>query len=367
MSRQRRAPRVTLADVAEAAGVSVTTASFVLSGRSDMRIATATVDRVVEAARVLNYARVPRTAGSVRQLPVIGLVTDTVASDHFAGEMIRGGVTAAAERGHAVVTGETEGDRPLETRVVRELVNRGVEHFIYAALSTRTVTVPKLLVGRRTVLLNCVDPGSSTPAVVPDEHAAGALAVQSLLDLGHSDHIWVVGEITGGPYAGRDRFAALADTLAEHGLRVDRHVSCRWWPPEAHRATLAALQGAFDQAGPVGATVPAAVPTAVVALNDRVAMGVYQAAIEVGLRIPADLSVVSFDNSELAWWLTPPLSSVGLPYVEMGRRAVEVLLDGPAEKEDRSFEGEGAGLAGGPVEVLAMPLHARASLAPPRG
>jgi LacI family transcriptional regulator len=62
------------------------------------------------------------------------------------------------------------------------------------------------------------------------------------------------------------------------------------------------------------------------ALLDRVAMGVYQAAADLRLRIPRDLSVASFDNSELSRWLAPELTSIGLPYFEMGRRSVEVLL-----------------------------------------
>ena len=85
-------------------------------------------------------------------------------------------------------------------------------------------------------------------------------------------------------------------------------------------------------------------------MNDRVAMGVYQAAAEAGLRIPEDLSVVSFDNSDLAWWLSPGLSSIGLPYFEMGRRAMEIVLG--AEPHGR-------------LEKVPMPLFDRASVAGP--
>ena len=86
-------------------------------------------------------------------------------------------------------------------------------------------------------------------------------------------------------------------------------------------------------------------------MNDRIAMGVYQVAVDLRLRIPRDLSVVSFDNSELSWWLSPGLTSIGLPYFEMGQRSVEVLL--------------GASTAG-TVERLPMPLHERESVTGPR-
>jgi len=91
-------------------------------------------------------------------------------------------------------------------------------------------------------------------------------------------------------------------------------------------------------------------PTAVIAMNDRVAMGVYQAAQQLGLSIPGDLSVVSFDDSDLARWLDPGLSSLAIPHYEMGRRAVEILLD------DAS---------GHRIELLPMPFRARDSVAKP--
>jgi LacI family transcriptional regulator len=130
-------------------------------------------------------------------------------------------------------------------------------------------------------------------------------------------------------------------TLAADGLVLGRHVTCAWWPPEA--------QAAFAEA--LAATSVADRPTAVVAMNDRVAMGVYQAAADQRLRIPRDLSVVSFDNSELSWWLSPGLTSIGVPYYELGRRSVEVLL-GVVTAEI--------------VERVAMPRHQRNSVAPPR-
>src|SRR4051812_14452753 len=109
MSRPRRA-RVTLRDVAERAGVSTTTASFVLSGRRDMRISAATEERVIQAARMLDYRRrlVPKTtlpAGA----PAIGLISDVVGTESFAGEMLRGCIAAATDRGHVVFVADTEG------------------------------------------------------------------------------------------------------------------------------------------------------------------------------------------------------------------------------------------------------------------
>jgi LacI family transcriptional regulator len=339
-SRQRGS-RVTLADVARLAGVSSTTASFVLTGR-DMGISPPTADRVVAAARDLGYDYATRRRGGRGpRMPVIGFVTDAVASDHYGGEMIRGAIQAAAEHGHGIVTVDTHGPRRLEDDLVRGLIDRGVDRFVYAALSTRVTRLPEALLDQATVLVNCEDPRSIATAIVPDESYAGALAATTLLDAGHTARIWLVGETGRGPYAGRERRKAVVATLTAAGLALANQVQCSWWPPDAHAEFGEALAASADGQR----------PTAVIAMNDRIAMGVYQAAADLRLRIPRDLSVVSFDNSELSWWLSPGLTSIGLPYFEMGRRSVEVLL-GASTSET--------------VERLPMPLHKRESVTGPR-
>ncbi|MEO5665320.1 MAG: substrate-binding domain-containing protein, partial [Nocardioides sp.] len=95
---------------------------------------------------------------------------------------------------------------------------------------------------------------------------------------------------------------------------------------------------------------------ALICLNDRVAFGAYQAIADAGLRIPDDISVVSFDDSELARWLRPQLTSVALPYFDMGRMAVESVL---------GLRPETAGDPG-QEHLVAMPLRVRGSIAAPR-
>jgi LacI family transcriptional regulator len=339
---RRRGSRVTLADVARRAGVSSTTVSFVLTGR-DMGISTPTADRVLEAARDLGYDHAARQRRSRdAQMPVIGFVTDTVASDHYSGEMIRGAIQAAGELDHGIITTDTEGRRKLEEDLVQGLIDRGVDRFVYAAAATRVTRLPEALVDQVTVLVNCRDPRSIATAILPDEARAGTTAVRTLLDAGHTDRIWLVGA-TGRvlPFAGRERKKAIVATLAAAGQSLARQVHCPWSPPGSLEAVGAALQNASADER----------PTAVIALNDRIAMGVYQAAAALRIGIPRDLSVVSFDNSELSWWLSPGLTSIGLPYFEMGRRAVEAVL---------------AATTSDAVELVAMPMYARQSIAPPR-
>jgi LacI family transcriptional regulator len=87
-----------------------------------------------------------------------------------------------------------------------------------------------------------------------------------------------------------------------------------------------------------------------ICLNDRVALGVYQALAEAGLRVPDDVSVVSFDDSSLASWLQPRLTSIALPYHDMGVRAIKAVLSASEPQEIR----------------VAMPVRHRESVGPPR-
>ena len=114
---------------------------------------------------------------------------------------------------------------------------------------------------------------------------------------------------------------------------------CTWWPEAAYEQF-----GALLDRGPR--------PAAVICMNDRVAMGVYQALTARRLSAPADVSVISFDDSDLAVWLQPPLSSVALPHRELAVESVRLLLaDGDlTEQEIR----------------LPMPVRLRESIAPPR-
>ena len=334
------APRVTLRDVAERAGVSRTTASFVMTGRRDMRISADAEERVRRAARELNYrpnlmARSLRTNHS----QTIGLISDVIASEPFAGEVVRGSLATAVLHEHLIFIGETEGDGAVEQRLVQDMLDRGVRGFLYGAMSTRRATVPAVLKGHPVVLLNCVTRGRAYPMVVPDEHGAGQAAAGALVAAGHTADVWLVGEVPPHVIAARERLAGVRRALGAAGAEPAGVVECLWWPESAREAVTAFLRDGGRA-------------TAFVALNDRVAMGIYQALAAEGLRVPDDVSVVSFDDSDLAAWLQPPLSSVALPHFELGRRAVELLL-----AEDRE-----PGL-----HTIPMPLRERASIGPPSG
>jgi LacI family transcriptional regulator len=310
--------RATLRDVAERAGTSRTTAHYVLTGQDrEMRIAEPTRQRVLRAAHELRYrpdlmARGLRT----RVTRTIALITDAVAAEAYAGGLVTGAMAAAAARGHLVFIGETAEDVELEEQLVEEMVARHVDAYLYATYFTRQVRLPEALAGRRVVLLNCCAPGAGLPSVVPDEVAAGRAAATALLEAGHREGVWLVGEPAPQVIAATERLRGIEEALAGAGVRLAGVVPARWWP-----------QSAFEHVSDLLARGDR--PRAVICLNDRVAMGVYQALAARGLAVPDDVSVVSFDDSDLAVWLRPALSSVALPHRELATTAVDLLLGGP--------------------------------------
>lgn len=335
-----------MADVARRAGVSPTTASFVLSGRTDMRISQASREKVLEAAGKLGY-RPNVTARSLRtkSTQTIGLVSDTITTTPFAGDVIRGALEAARARDHQLFITETGGDRKVEPALVNGLLDRQVDAVIYASMYTQYVTPPAELRGQRVVLLNCLAPGSDAPSVIPDEIGAGRTAGRALLAAGHTQGIWAVGghqalpATPEGVFAGNERMRGLREVLREAGASLDGVVECEWGVEDGRREVGALLAAGHR-------------PRALVCSTDRLSFGAYQALTEAGLTIPGDVSVVSFDDQDIASWLRPGLTTLALPHYELGRLAMELILGGEP-------------LAAG-VHRVPMPLRRRSSVAAPR-
>jgi LacI family transcriptional regulator len=187
------------------------------------------------------------------------------------------------------------------------------------------------------ILLNCTTASNGIATVIPDEREAGRAATRALVRFGHRDGIVLVGEQPRTIYAAGERRFGVNEILHQQGTQLAASIDTIWWPEPAYDAVREYLSAGHR-------------PTAFICMNDRIAMGTYQAAAEFGLAIPRDLSVVSFDDSDLAAWLRPRLTSVAIPHFELGRRAVEILL--AVEKP-----------AG--VQRIPMPLHDRESIGPP--
>lgn len=335
--------RTSIKDVALSAGVSVTTVSHVLNDVPGKRISDETRARVRQAADELNY----RANGMARGLRlqrsnILALVSDHIATTPHAGEIMLGAQEAASKRGWLVMLVNSGGDRETERAEIRALQQRQVDGFLYATMFHQVVDVPAELGDSAVTLLDarCDDP--RIPSVAPDEVQGGEAATQLLVDRGHR-LIGLISNVDDIP-ATEGRLEGYRRALGRAGIDPDDDLVVRDLSEASggYRAGLALLD-----------RTPR--PTAIFCFNDRMAMGLYQAAAERGLRIPEDLSVVGFDNQELiADGLRPGLTTVALPHYEMGAWAVETLIRRIEDPETPSEQ-----------VLLRCPVVERGSVAPP--
>jgi LacI family transcriptional regulator len=347
------AKRPTLADVARKAEVSATAASFVLNGRTDMRLSAAVHKRVQQAAEEIGYRpNIISRSLRLNTTGTIGFVSDSIATTPFAGELIHGATDAAHDRGNLLFIAETETSSVLEVELIEALLDRQVDGIVYASMYTRKVTPPKSLAQVPLVLLNAVSNDGLSSAVIPDEFDAGRSAARVILDAGFRDGVYLVG---GGPQqkrlpkdslAARERFAGIADAFERAGVTLSGAVELpEWEPQDGYDATRALLRKRRP-------------PSALICFNDRLAFGAYQALEEAGRAIPADVSVVSFDDDRIASWLKPQLTTIALPHYQLGHSAIGILF---------GTEGTPVIQATPTIHRVPMPIRRRESVRLPSG
>lgn len=339
---------VGIRDVAAAAGVSVTTVSHVLNDVASARISAETRRKVQEAAALLDYGpdRLAQALRS-RRTGILGLVSEDLGTAPQAGRMIHGADQAARARGYALMIAGTRPTSPEPDSLepgVAALLDRRVDGLLYAAAHHRELPPPAGLGRVPAVLINAVVADAGFQAVVPDEYGGARAAVKLLLRAGHT-RLGFLNSTAEVP-AARSRLQGFLDTLAAAGLPAGSGTApvAAASPDSAggHAAALRMLQAGNP-------------PSAVLCFNDRMAAGVYRAAAELGLAIPRDLSVVGFGNEEpIAESLHPGLTTVALPYRQMGAWAVNRLID--------ALEGPDSGPAPRPA-TLACTVVTRESVA----
>lgn len=340
--------RPLLRDVADRAGVSLTTVSMVLNGKAGANIPPETQARVVAAASDLAYIPNAMARGLRRQRSdTIGVVSDVIATTPFAGAMLQGAQDAAWQSEVVLLLVNTGGDLAIEQRAIDIMLARQVDAIVYARMYHQFVDPLPSFSSVPAVLLDARARDGSLPSVVPDEVGGAFSATNHLLEHGHVRIGYVQNEDPIPATTGR--LEGYRRALEAHGIAFD---------PELVEPAAPTVLGGVDSATRLLDLSPA--PTALFCFNDRMAMGALRAMRVRGLRAPDDVSVVGFDNEEqIAPWLDPPLTTVQLPHYEMGKWAVEQLLG--SGKGVAVPEGEGP-----PQHLMACPLVERDSVGPVR-
>lgn len=336
--------RVRLSEVAAHAGVSKATASKVLNGRPGVAEETRRLVRDAIAALGYEPSTGPRDAPAPRSMHV---VFDTMLNI-YAVDVLDGLIKGGAELGVEVVTASlgSEGPvhEPLTTARIERIAAKGGAGLVVVTAELADAEIEAC--ERLKLPLVVIDPANPlderVTSIGATNWAGGVQATRHLLGLGHNRIAFAGGPARSVP--ARERLHGYREALESAGIAVD--------PALVGSGRFGAETGASFTERLLNLDEP---PTAVFAASDSIAIGVFRAARRRGLDVPADLSVIGFDDAHNAAWTEPPLTTVKQPLRQMGRAAARTVLD----------------LASGLVPdshhvQLATTLVIRESTAPPR-
>ena len=312
MDRFAQRPRVTIADVARHAQVSKTTVSHVISGKRPVSVATR--DRVERSIDALGYrpdglARSLRT----RRTHMVALILPDITNPYYP-VLARGLEGGIEPDGYRAFICSSDGDAERARAYLREVCDRGVDGIVLDSFHL-TVDDLQAATGGRLPLVWIGGAPMEHPGVdsVRSDDDAGAYdATTHLVERGHRR----IAFIDGPPGSGTARRDGYRRALADGGLAVYPEPSPRTdWTREGGRATVAALLALEPR------------PTAIFCSNDLTAIGALDAARDAEISIPDDLAIVGFDDIEAAALVTPALTTVTNPAIEIGRTAAAMLAE----------------------------------------
>jgi LacI family transcriptional regulator len=312
----RRASRgpgepATIYEVAREAGVSTATVSRVINDRRHVRDSTRR--RVEEAMERLGYVASSAARGLAGgRTRVIGVLVHEVGSSYFT-QIVRGIDTAVTNIDYDLMLYTTHAHMEAEARHAAELASGPADGLIFVLAVDPSKYMDTLRrQGTPFVMLDHSHEIPGTTFVVAANRSGTRQAIDHLIGLGHRR----IGFITGKPgvSSARERLAGYRDSLAAAGIEYDPHLVRTGDFLEARGEAATAELLALDQP-----------PTAIFTSADTAAFGAIKAARAAGLRIPRDLSIVGFDDIPEASLVTPPLTTVRQPLLEMGATAVRLL------------------------------------------
>lgn len=304
----------TIKDVARRAGVAISTVSAVINRSAP--VSAETVARVEKAISEIGY--LPHGAAqSLRsgQSRVIGLILPDIMNPHFA-------AVARVVEAHSLAAGymaavySTSEDFDIEAKILRMMRHQRVAGLIIIPTRSDAAHGERLRsqIHVPTILLDSYVEGLGYDVVKLDNRTAGRIATEHLIGLGHRRIAVTTGR--DNIITGVDRLQGYLDAHRDHDVAVDESLflAGRFDQGVARDSTLAAMQRT-DR------------PTAIFALSNMMALGVYNALHELGLAVPDDISVVSIDDFDFAALMNPPPTVVAAPVATMAQQAITLLLD----------------------------------------
>jgi LacI family transcriptional regulator len=273
-----------------------------------------TAERVRQAVKELDYR--PNALARALQMNktmTVGVIIPDI-SNHYYAEIVRGIQDVADREGYNIILQNTDRDPErivksiylLREKVVDGIIFSGGTISGYEPLSAlKELRDRVVVIGRHDV---------NIPAIMVDNISGASLAVQHLIDQGHS-RIGFIGWADNSTTA-TDRLSGYKSALAQN--------SCPFDPDLIREGTLTPASGYVEARNLLSLKKR---PTAIFAGNDQMAFGVIYGAVERGLRVPEDLAVVGFDNIPLSSYFVPPLSTVEIPMFSLGTNSMDALVN----------------------------------------
>ncbi|MGK3129622.1 ribose operon transcriptional repressor RbsR [Pantoea sp. C8B4] len=300
-------------DVARLAGVSTSTVSHVIN--NNRFVSEQVREKVEQAIRELNYAPSALARSlKINQTCTIGMLL-TASSNPFYSEVVRGVENSCYERGYSLILCNTEGDEERMNRSLETLMQKRVDGLLMMCTETHLPSA-EILNRYPSVPMVMMDwaPFEGRGDIIQDNALLGGeLATQHLIDRGYTRIACIAGPQDKTP--ARLRLEGFHKAMTSNGLPV--------LPGYVVDGDFE-FQGGFNAMNQL--LTLELLPEAVFTSNDAMAVGVYHALFQAGLRVPQDIAVMGYDNIELARYLTPPLSTVHQPKDELGELAIDTLI-----------------------------------------
>lgn len=304
----------TLKDIAQKAGVNLSTVSRALKGSDE--ISKETRDRIIGIARELSYvSNKNEKEFSNTAVQTIGLICPEVKSNYYA-QLVNTLEEKVKEAGYTLLIGLTNFRCEMETHFLNLFARKNIDGIVF--ITTHNEKVKEELKEFKTrcniplIQVSLEVNSEEYDCITIDNYAAVTLAVEHLIELGHKDICYIGEEFT------KDRYRSFLDVMKKHNLKIDNDY-------------LRVGEERFEEAGYKSMkevlSLKKKLPTAVFAAYDDIAIGAMKAIFESGLRIPEDISVIGIDNINQTPYLYRALSTVSSPVNQMGNIAMRILLD----------------------------------------
>ncbi|MBE7684411.1 MULTISPECIES: LacI family DNA-binding transcriptional regulator [Paenibacillus] len=305
--------KATIYDIAREAGVSIATVSQVINGKG--KISEKRRAEVMEIMERLNYQPSAIAAALTgKQTYTLGLLVPDISNPYFA-ELARAIEDRSRQLGYSVVICSTDNKDERVERYLNLLQQKRVDGMmIGTGIDNAEILSPLLQQSIPVALIARQLPSLSVHTVSIDDRLGGALAAEHLLQLGHT-RFGVVSEPL-KVSSSKERVRGFREAVEEAGLALES---------SQVRESTADIQSAKQEV--LVLLEQTNRPTGIFCCNDMQAIGALQAAKELGLQVPEDVSIVGFDNTILASVTNPPLTTVAQPIEDLGHRAVDLLID----------------------------------------